>query len=435
MTALEARVAELDESLKRQNSAASQGYVVGSDTTMVGKWAPEGLVFSTRNGDFKSHIRGVAQLDWINIQNPAPGIGVPGGAGTLDTAEFRRLRLGAEGTMYENIDYIFEFDFAMALQNTSQLAANAAAAGLRSFPTGVGQQAGNTINVIQPTTVFLTFKELPVVSNIRVGNQDDWLSLQHIESSRFQDFMERAPIFDAFNGPNNNGYTPGVSTFRNTENQRAGIQLGAYVNNEYDSGYTYMLGNNDYIYGGRVIWTPYYDELTNGRYMVHTGFGGEFRTFNTELQGYQAGTNVRVRSRGDLRNTASTLDPNYADTGNFYAANQALFNPELAVQWGSWLLQAEYERSYFGGAAVTQGGQSLGNVNFSGGYCELLYFLTGENRIYNRQAGIFNRVVPISNAHIVRGAGCCGWALGKLAAGSITSTSTRASSTAATSAT
>ncbi len=65
--------------------------------------------------------------------------------------------------VYENIDWISEFDFAMALQNTDQLNAAAQNLGLRSFPTGVGVQAGNTINVIQPTTVFMTLKDIPII--------------------------------------------------------------------------------------------------------------------------------------------------------------------------------------------------------------------------------------------------------------------------------
>jgi phosphate-selective porin OprO/OprP len=110
-----------------------------------------------------------------------------------------------------------------------------------------------------------------------------------------------------------------------------------------------------------------------------------------------------------LRNGVSVLDPNFADTGNFFAANQSTVNPELAFQWGSLLVQAEYNSSNFGGAAAAKGGTGLGNVRFQGGYCEALYFLTGENRIYNRQSGVFNRVIPIQNANIVKGAGFCGW--------------------------
>ena len=51
---------------------------------------------------------------------------------------------------------------------------------------------------------------------------------------------------------------------------------------------------------------------------------------------------------------------------------------------------------------------SLGHVAFNGGYIEALYFLTGENRQYNRQSGVFDRVVPFQNAFSTR-TGQFGW--------------------------
>ena len=319
------------------------------DKSAIGNWNNDGLTFVSSNGNFKTHIGGLAQLDYVGFPGVASGItGIPGGAGTEQSVEFRRLRLRAEGTMYQNIDWVSEFDFALALQNTDQLAAAAQNLGLRSFPTGVGQQAGNTINVIQPTTVFITIKDLPIVGNMRIGNQQDWLSLEHIESARFQDFMERSPIMDAFSGANNNGYAPGISFFNTTENKRLALQYGAYKNNVYDSGFTYNIGNA-FMYGGRICGTPYYDEESNGRYLIHTAIGSEYRQFNTDVAAGTSFDNVRVRSRGVLRNAASTLDPNFADTGNFYATGQTVLNPEFAMVWGPWLFQAEYSQSWFYG--------------------------------------------------------------------------------------
>jgi phosphate-selective porin OprO/OprP len=305
--------------------------------------------------------------------------------------------------MYENIDWVSEFDFAMALQNTDQLNAAAQSLGLRSFPAGVGVQAGNTINVIQPTTVFLTFKDIPALGNIRVGNQQNWISLEHIESVYFLDFMERAPIMDAFSGPNNNGYAPGISVFNNTPDKTAGLQLGVYKNNLYDSGLTFNIGDA-WVYGGRGFWTPWYDEELNGRNLLHLGVGTEYRTFNKNVSATTEFDNIRVRSRGDLRNAASTLDPNFADTGNFYATSQVVLNPELAFQWGPFLVQAEYSASWFYGALPAKNiTTSLGSVFMEGGYVETLYFLTGENRFYNRQLGTFGRTIPRNNANFKEG--------------------------------
>ena len=395
------------------------------DQMATGAWVGDGLTFTSWNGDFKTHMGGTAQLDAVGFPYNG-GLGVPGGAGTQDSVEFRRLRFRAEGTMYQNIDWVSEFDFALALQNVDPTAGPAQNLGLNRTAglgpgnvfgpggsAGPGTQAGNAINVIQPTTVFMTVKDIPVVGNVRIGSQQDWLSLEHIVSARFQDFMERSPIMDAFNGANNNGYTPGVSFFNATENKMATWQLGAYNNNEYNSGYTYNIGNQ-WMYGGRATWTPYYDECSKGRYVVHTGLGVEYRQMDTDTTAATGGDNIRIRSRGVLRNAASTIDPNFADTGNFFALGQTLINPEVAVVWDRWFFQGEVSQSYFYGARSNKGAtgaNNFGTVGMSGGYVEALYFLTGEYKEYNRNNGTFGRVVPNNNFNVKKET-AGGWQVG-----------------------
>src|SRR5262249_34981230 len=145
----------------------------------------------------------------------------------------------------------------------------------------------------------------------------------------FLDFMERSPLQDAFNGPNNNGFSPGISLYNATVNQRATWGLGVFANNDYQSGFPFELGNNTYVYNGRVTWTPFYDECADGRALIHLGLGAAERILDNEPAGYTGGTNIRIRARPDIRNIPSTLTPNMVDTGNFYASNQLLLNPEF----------------------------------------------------------------------------------------------------------
>jgi phosphate-selective porin OprO/OprP len=190
---------------------------------------------------------------------------------------------------------------------------------------------------------------------------------------------------------------------------------GMYKNNAYDSGYTFDIGDHNWTYNLRGTWTPFYDEPSNGRYLLHLGLGAEYRTFNTNTSATQGFDNIRVRSRGDLRITASTIDPNYVDSGNFFTQSQTVLDPEVAFQWGSLLIQAEMTGSWFGGAYTAQpgtaGSASLGKNAFTqGGYVQALYFLTGESRAYNRQSGVFGRTIPLQNAFFTtRGSGCHGW--------------------------
>jgi phosphate-selective porin OprO/OprP len=393
--------------------AAKGTYVVGSDRRLKAIWTNDGPVFASRNGDFTFHPRFVSQLDFVGVKNPAANIGVPGAnaAGTLDSVDFRRLRMGCDGTMWDTVEYVLEFDYAAAMATTDPTVASTQQTGLRSTgtasPTGgtPSSQSGNVVSTITPTTTFLIFRQLPVLSNVRLGQQQDWFSLEHIESARFLDFMERSPIFDAFAGPNNAGYVPGISTFKSYLDDNLQVQLGAYKTTMYTKEFPYDIGNNDYTYGGRVVATPYYDEPSQGRYLVHLAVAGEQRHFNTELNPNMNGDNMRLRTRGDLRNTTSQLTPNYTDTGNFYATGQGVCNTELAIQWGSLLIQGEYCMCWMENAAVNQGGRALNNVFFNGGYLEALYFLTGENRPYLREAGVFGRTTPNQNGWLVKGAG------------------------------
>ena len=65
------------------------------------------------------------------------------------------------------------------------------------------------------------------------------------------------------------------------------------------------------------------------------------------------------------------------------------------------------------------GKPSVGTLFYSGGYVEVLYFLTGEHRAYVRESGLFDRVVPRKNAYWVEGKkgapnehGCGAWQVG-----------------------
>jgi phosphate-selective porin OprO/OprP len=396
-----------------QPNASTGRYKIGSLRSMSGSWTNDGLVFSSPNGDFTSHIRWVSQLDLVDQKAPASNIGVPGtnSAGNLDSVDFRRLRIGVDGKIFDNIEYVMEFEFASNMMTADASNPSLQLTSLRSngttnqFGGTPGVQSGNVINLVTPTTNFLIFRDLPVLSNLRVGQQQDWFSLEHIESARWLDFMERSPIFDAFAGPNNAGYTPGISAFRPFFDERMHVQVGMYKTQMYDKETPYDIGNNNYTYGGRVVVNPYYDEPSNGRYMVHLAVAGEQRRFNTELNPNMNGDNIRLRTRGEIRNGPNQLTPNYTDTGNFYATGQGVLNAEMAVQWGPVLVQGEWCFCWMENAATQQGRTALPNAYFNGGYLEALYFLTGENRPYIRENGVFGRTIPNQSGYLVRGGG------------------------------
>ncbi|MCI0376400.1 MAG: OprO/OprP family phosphate-selective porin, partial [Gemmataceae bacterium] len=102
----------LAEQEKKTEGAAKKDagggwHEVGSDLNMKGQWN-NGLWFYTPNKDFAFRVRGRIQQDWgwfAPDQELEP-------RGWHDGADFRRARIGVQGTVWEIVQYTVEWDFA-----------------------------------------------------------------------------------------------------------------------------------------------------------------------------------------------------------------------------------------------------------------------------------------------------------------------------------
>jgi phosphate-selective porin OprO/OprP len=137
---------------------------------------------------------------------------------------------------------------------------------------------------------------------------------------------------------------------------------------------------------GRLTWLPYYDEPSNGRYLFHTGVGV---LYTDDYDGL-----ARFAARPQIHE-----GPRLIDSGNLPASNYTSGNIELATVLGPVSFQSELFITSIdldaGGPATVYGAYVYGS-----------YFLTGENRIYERfgQHGAqFGRNVPFSNFFLVPG--------------------------------
>jgi phosphate-selective porin OprO/OprP len=362
---------------KKKEEVKTKEYVVGADNKMSATWK-NGLELASPGKDFRVHVGGRTQIDEVNY-NASPAFNNTGGSsiGDADTLNFRRGRLRIDGDCYGTMDWCVEYDF---FNNTNL------------DPGTVATDAnGRVVNVPAPTDVWWTFKELPIIGNLRIGNQKEPIGLEHMTSSRFLDFMERSFNQDLFTGPFNNGFTPGIAMSRTLLDDRASINLGVYKNT--NNVFAYGVGDGEYAATGRVTWLPYYDEASNGRSLVHLGLSGSFRDADENR--------VRERTRGSLRNGPSAFNPVFADSGFVAADNQKLVGLEAAAVFGPLLLQGEFVGSYVQDIA---GGPQYGTYFTNGYYVEALYFLTGEHREYENRfgGGAFGRVVPHENAFLVR---------------------------------
>jgi phosphate-selective porin OprO/OprP len=313
-------------------------------------------------GDFNQDAPNVANLG--DIQN---GVG------------FRRARLGVTGNISDFTAYTLEMDFAIA--------------GRPSFTDVWGEQ-----------------QQLPVLGNLRVGQFRQPTTMDGLSSIRQLQFLERSLPFQALDPFRKVGamgwdksedemWSWGYSVYRSGGFNNA--PLG-------DTRYGTDIGDNGGAsVAGRMTHLLYYDEGSNGRYLLHVGGHYAF----SRLTGSSANAPF-YESRaipeffvGDPAQTlTSTGTPFFVDTGRLSANQYDFFGGQFAGQYGPLNFQSEF--------MATQVNQ-IGNatVNYEGAYVQGGYFLTGENRTYNRNFGVFDKVTPYEDFFgIGRGrGGICGW--------------------------
>lgn len=405
---LEQRLTEIEallekQSKEREKEAAEKGYDVGSDLNMSAKWN-NGIELQSKNKDFKIHVGGRTQIDTENfsgtgnLENPI----ADGGVGPLfDGTNMRRGRLRVEGTMYEIMDFACEYDFVNEV-NTN--------------PVLLLEPPQNSPSAVPSTTdLWIQINELPYVGHVKAGIFKDPYGFEHNTSSRYLNFMERSYNQDAFEGAFNNGFEPGVMIWNNAlEDDRMYWAVGQFrnTNNIFSNG----VGDGENEQAGRLTYLPVWKD--DGRYLVHVGASGTHKALDEDQ--------IRFRSRANVRGGApSAFNPVLANTGNFVGDDEWQIGAEFVSVWGPWTLDAEYFGSWVAGAktlldaanpANAASGQQpqppgtrVGTYYANGSYIEILYFLTGEHRAYNRKAANFERVVPYENFFWTktRDGGCC----------------------------
>ena len=321
--------------------AEPEWYEVGSDLSMRANWK-NGVEIETTNKDFRMKVRGRTQFDMASFDvpnnvNTDPSLVNP----IRNGIDFRRLRIGVEGTIYEQIDYVMEYDFI-----------NSAL----SVPSAV--KPATVIAVPAPTDLYWTFTKLPVVGNVRVGNQKEGIGMEHLTSSRYLPFMERSFNQDAFYGGFNNGFIPGINVFDTALDERMTWQIGAFK--PTFNVFAFDQSDGNYSFTGRVTGLPWYVDDEHG--LLHVGF--------TARQAGMDNGIWRYRARGPERSGLSQNWALYADTGTLSGVNQQWYNPEVALQLGSLTVVAEYLFDFVHDAAGSNQ-KSVGTILYQGATSKL----------------------------------------------------------------
>jgi phosphate-selective porin OprO/OprP len=293
------------------------------------------------------HVQ-VEYINWADATSTIPN--------TNDYFEFRRLRLVADGTGYG----VYDFRLQMTLE-----------------PETVGTSPAGTVISPDVKDAYFSINDIPWLGRLRIGNFFVPFSLEQVTNDTNNIFLERSiPTQGVFAADRE----VGLAMYNCTPDQRVTWATGVFFDSVSEGLKERIDNNQGYRASGRLTWLPYYDEPSNGRYLVHTGVG----VLYTEDQDDR----VRFSARPQIHE-----GPRIIDTGNLAADAYTTGNVEFAAVMGRVTLQSEY---FLDSTNMLVGESKI----FHGGYAHLSYFVTGENRMYERfgQHGAqFGRNQPFSN--------------------------------------
>jgi phosphate-selective porin OprO and OprP len=396
-------------------------YRIGSDLRMSANWQ-NGLVISTPNKDFSMHIGGWVQYDnvgWsqttamranpIGKAGAQPGIGsgvAAGGIGNLqDGSYFRRIRLQTDGKFWEN----YEYTLTLAFENDQF-----ETVGLDEFWVGA--------------------TNIPLIGTARLGHVKNAIGIEAdmSGSSKVMTFLERSSYSEGIEL--NQNFVTGLWLGNNYFDQRATWSTVLFTPDNGAASGAYF-GDGQWGAQGRLTALPLYQN--DGRCLLHLGLSGGWRATTNNING-AAGTNsnlktVTLQARAEMRDddpagSASLPQalPNsnsnrMLSTGPIVAASDFLLGTEVLYILGPLSIQGEYGFNFVndatgfvsvGNAGTPAAGKfialpSAQNYTFSGGYLQLAYTLTGENRAYDKRLGrldsyYFGRQGLRNNAWFVR---------------------------------
>lgn len=290
------------------------------------------------------------------FENPATGVDPE------DRVFFRRIRLRFQGDLFDNMEYRMQIDF-------------------------------NSPEEGEMKDMYIGFKDLPLLRTLRVGNQKRPLGLDPLNSSRFNIFMERPLVVEAFN---EDARRVGIASYGVSQNERYNWRYGFFaLENMVDDGE--VIGDSRQMsFNLRLAGSPWYDEQRDGRRYFHWAVAGMFARPDGDASPLDTNANLgRFRTRSELRS-----DRRWLDTGPIAGARwYEILGLESILNLGPLQAVAEYQTNWLQRDDTTLG--TGPDVFFHGAYVYVAYMLTGEHVPYNRRSGTIGRVEPFNNFLLV----------------------------------
>lgn len=317
----------------------------------------------TKENNWEVSWGGRVMVDYVTWADQDAGYG---GAKTgQNYLEMRRARFRAEGEGFEGYFWKLQLDFAADDDSSAQH--NAGSAGLINV--------GPTVEM---KDVYLGANAVPFLGDVYIGHFKAPFSLEELTSSKHITFMERALP---------NAFAParemGIAANNSTPTDHVTWAFGGFADGIPEST-KQLVGDTGTQWVARTTWSPYY--TFDGRYVLH--LGGGIRHMQTRDEVY------RLRVRPETHESIRVID--FDGDSEDRADQRTIYNAEIAWVCGPLSIQAE-------GFADRVDVTGAGNTNAYGAYAQASYFLTGENRVYQRSRGRFGRVKPFENFLVARG--------------------------------
>ncbi|RIK86225.1 MAG: porin [Planctomycetota bacterium] len=305
------------------------------------------------HGGATMQINGRIHFDHWGFPGDSPGVNAfENGDPAItpqDRLELRRLRLAAEGDLWENMEYCLDMEFS----------------------GGVDPEFRD---------VFIGVKDLPVLRRVLIGNQKRPYGLDHINSSRYNIFLERPFIVEALNQDNRR---LGVQSWGHSEdlywnwrygifNQRLVQDEGVYLSDHYQPELT-----------GRLSSTFFYQD--EGLNYGHWAVAGSIADPDASGLPGRAANEARFRTRPEARTESRWLDTGVIAGTNDYG----LLALENVWNFGPLQVVGEYQSLWLDRDAPA-------DLHFHGGYFYVSYTLTGEHIPWDRETGQLGRLEPFT---------------------------------------
>ena len=235
--------------------------------------------------------------------------------------EFRRVRLFSSGTIYENVKYKLQLDFANG--------------------------------DIAFKDVFIELNKLPIQGNLRVGHFKEPFRLEALTSSKYITFMERGlPI--AMSVERNSGVM-----YHNTFGERLSLQTGVFLNAD-------DFGNDKTVNSAMNATSRLtYLAINSEEKLLHLGIAGSIR--NSSSSG---GYNVSTRAENHL-GTKLLAYENYDNDAILLAYETSYVNKSFSIQ-GEYVQSEignnDFLSSYYGQVSYFITGESRTYKNSLSGF-------------------------------------------------------------------